>query len=625
MKRAFLPVILFSVFLAACAVFYLSYQYDNKYTAKGTGDVVWLVDGWAIYRGNLFTPEDFSGKNPPLPYEYIYIGQYGGFEMYRDNVLVHPPNGSATYRLIIDIPPETKSYSLELPEIFSAYRLYINGALMKQMGEPNPDFYQPLTRNSIITFDAANEIEIIVAATNHSHFYSGMVYPPAFGNPDLVLNKLNIRLAVRIITSILALVLGILYLGVWILTKKEKDSDVLPLYFTLLCVCFVLYTCYPIVKTLISGSLVWYTIENFAYCAMFLFIMLICKRYTDANEKWFRVMECFAVFVCCWSLLMPFLASGNLHMLTTYSRLIEWYSWLCALYLTISAAYGLFRGRIFSKAMPIAIIVFDASLVMTIIFSQFEPILFGWFTEMAGAFVVLTIGIILTNDVAGQYRLRQAMEYQVESVSRMLDVQRAYLPILTAKEEEIRVIHHDIRHHVTVIRQLIHEPEKLKDYLDTYDTTQVKSIQVRYCQHDFVNMLLGMYAELARQQKTAFVVHASLGKIMSFNDVDLCVLISNLLENALEASQMIPEKQREISISIGCELGGLGIFVKNKFDGIFYENDGIIYSRKQPGRIGIGLASVESICKQHGGRFDFYINNENVFHVEIAIPVWEGV
>jgi len=243
---------------------------------------------------------------------------------------------------------------------------------------------------------------------------------------------------------------------------------------------------------------------------------------------------------------------------------------------------------------------------------------------MAGAFVVLTIGIILTGDVAGQYRIRQAMEYQVESVSRMLDVQRVYLPILTAKEEEMRTLHHDIRHHVAVIKQLIHEPEKLKTYLDTYDTTQVKSVQVRYCRHDFVNMLLGMYAGLASQQKTTFVVHASLPASITVNDVDLCVIISNLLENALEACRMIPEKQREITVSIGCELGGLGIFVKNKCDGIFYENNGIIYSRKQPGRIGIGLASVESILRQHGGRFSFQIDSDNVFHVEIAIPVWEG-
>jgi hypothetical protein len=651
MKRIIIPVLLIASFFAACAFFYYIWKNDNKYTAVGTqptggvlllcneeltqNPVIWLVRDWEIYRGELLSPEDFTGAGIlPVPDEYIFIGQYGGFENYVNGILIHSPHGSATYRLVINLPPEMRSYTLELPEIYSAYRLYINGLLMSETGNPHPENYRPMTRSGSVTVQAADSIEIIFAVSNFSHFYSGLIYPPAFGEPEAIARILNTRLTLRLIANVLAVVLGLMYLGVWLLTLKEKNKPgISPLYYTCLCVCFILFTCYPIVKTLFPGGIAWYTVENTAYCAMFLFIMLISRGLTEASKKWFRFAGAFAVFVCSWAVLMPFLAGDNLNMMIAYSRLIEWYSWVCALYLTANAAYGVLRGKTHGKIMLTAMMVFNAALVMDIVLPIFEPIRFGWFTEIAGGFVVLMLGVVMTVDIAGEFRLRLAMENRVQSVSKMLDVQRAYLSILEIKEDETRVARHDMRHHIMAIRQLvpnIEQNEKTIAYLDAVDDTQIQISQTRYCHHDFANILLCLYAGLARQQNTNFLVRAALPKTINLSDVDLCVIISNLLENALEASAKIPEQQREISVNIGCELGWLGIFIQNRFDGILEKKDDIFLSRKQPGdgrlpgRIGIGLASAEDVCKKYGGNANFYKEAENIFRAKIAIPIWEG-
>jgi sensor histidine kinase regulating citrate/malate metabolism len=291
--------------------------------------------------------------------------------------------------------------------------------------------------------------------------------------------------------------------------------------------------------------------------------------------------------------------------------------------------------------------VFNAALIMDIAAPIFEPILFGWFTEIAGGFVVLMIGVVITADIARQFRLRLAMENRVESVSKMLDVQRAYLSILEDKEEETRIAKHDMRHHIMAIRQLvpkIEQTKKLTAYLDDVDDTQIQITQMRYCDHGFVNILLSLYAGLARQQHTEFLVRAALPETISVSsmvssaakpaqasadffpvsEVDLCVMLSNLLENALEASARLPEEQREVSVNIGCELGVLGIFIKNRFDGVLEKKDGRFLSRKQSGRIGVGLASAEDVCEKYGGNASFYKEAENIFHAKIAIPIWEG-
>jgi len=633
------PINLLIVFIIACSIFYLSHLYDNKYTARGAQPisgilildenklelrpVIWLVRGWEIYRDRLLTPEDFIKPPTPVPDEYVFIGQYGGFEGRVTDTPERSPHGSATYRLVIKLPSDIRSYTLELPEIYSAYKLYINGTLLKKMGETDPENYRARTGSSSITFQASDKVEIIFAVSGFDHFYCGMVYPPAFGEAEAVARVLNTRLAVRYIACILALVLGLLYFGVWSLTRKTKNSPgILPLHYAALCLCFVIYTSYPIVKTLWHGSIFWYTIENFAYCAMFLFIIQITRRLTGANEKWSRPFEAYALFMCCWALTMPFIMGDSLNAMMFYSRLIEWYSWVCAIYLTISTAYGVFKNRAHSKSMLVAIMVFNAAFVMQIIMPRFEPILFGWYTEIAGAFVVLMVGAVLTTDIAGQYRLRQAMESRVESVTKMLEVQRAYIPILTAKEEETRIARHDIRHHMNMIRELVPpvpQNEKLKEYLDAYQDKQTQSVQVRYCIHDFTNMILGMYAGLAKQQDTEFVVNATLPETISIDDVDLCVILSNLLENALEASIRLQSDKRYVEANIGYDKGMLGIFVKNNFDGELNRKNNVFYSGKQSGRIGLGLRSVETVCKRLNGSAGFY-SEKNVFHSDIFIP-----
>jgi sensor histidine kinase regulating citrate/malate metabolism len=218
------------------------------------------------------------------------------------------------------------------------------------------------------------------------------------------------------------------------------------------------------------------------------------------------------------------------------------------------------------------------------------------------------------------------MENRVESVTKMLDVQRAYLSILEEKEEETRVARHDMRHHMTVIKHLVPKAEwtgKLTAYLEAVDDTQIQISQARYCDHDFTNILLGLYAGLARQQNTDFVVRASVPEIININEVDFCVMLSNVLENALEASAKLPEQQREVSVNIGCELGVLGIFIKNRFDGELYKKDGRFLSRKQPGRIGVGIASATDVCEKYSGSASFYVEADNIFYAKIVIPIWE--
>ncbi|MCL2488772.1 MAG: ATP-binding protein, partial [Oscillospiraceae bacterium] len=280
-------VILFSITL-----FWICYQFDNKYTAGGpqadngllTLDaatlhdypVIFLTHGWEIHRGGLLTPEDFAENRRPD--EIVYIGQYGGFE---GNNPYGNPYGRATYRLNIVIPPEPAAYTLELPEIYSAYRLFINGVQAEQFGNPGPEHYYPQTGNATISFLAQNRVEIIVAAADYSHMYSGMVYPPAFGSPHEVSGMIQTRLTIRAAVCSVAAALALFFLFVGFFMKKDRAM----LLFGAICLCFAGYVCYPIVKTIFRGGMGWYGFENFCFCAMLLLVILLQRTISGDKSR----------------------------------------------------------------------------------------------------------------------------------------------------------------------------------------------------------------------------------------------------------------------------------------------------------------------------------------------------
>ena len=161
--------------------------------------------------------------------------------------------------------------------------------------------------------------------------------------------------------------------------------------------------------------------------------------------------------------------------------------------------------------------------------------------------------------------------------------------------------------------------ERLLSYLDDWDDSPAPEPALTYCGHYVVNMVLGMYASLADRQGIEMEINASMPEDVPIRDVDLCVILGNLLENALEASGKIPEDERFVSVQIGHELNQLVILIENRFDGVLNEENGRRLSAKQPGREGLGLRSVLAVCENIGGYAEFYADENGIFHSEVFL------
>lgn len=107
---------------------------------------------------------------------------------------------------------------------------------------------------------------------------------------------------------------------------------------------------------------------------------------------------------------------------------------------------------------------------------------------------------------------------------------------------------------------------------------------------------------------------------LPISDVEVCSIVGNLFDNAINACREISEAERWIDMTISCPNAvRFGIVASNSFSGKV-KTDGDRYLSMRPGGSGIGLTSVTSIVERYNGTATFR-HEGNVFFSGVIIPM----
>ena len=114
-------------------------------------------------------------KDPGYYSCYISIGERNEMELGNEEASSY---GCGTYRMFLILPEEEKIWAVSLTEVFSAYRIYINGELAGEVGTPDEKSYKDRIVNRVFTFQGSGAVEIVIAAADRNHTRSGIRYIP---------------------------------------------------------------------------------------------------------------------------------------------------------------------------------------------------------------------------------------------------------------------------------------------------------------------------------------------------------------------------------------------------------------------------------------------------------------
>ena len=144
-----------------------------------------------------------------------------------------------------------------------------------------------------------------------------------------------------------------------------------------------------------------------------------------------------------------------------------------------------------------------------------------------------------------------------------------------------------------------------------------------YCGRPAVDALLFYYDNLAEIQHIDLSLQFQIPEPFSMTDVELCTLLGNLLENAVEAClRMPPGAPKRIRLKTACKPAFWYMVIENTYDGMLAPKEQLgFFTRKNNSEYhGIGLSSAMHLVEKHKGTLDVQPSAE-LFRVGIMIPI----
>ena len=217
------------------------------------------------------------------------------------------------------------------------------------------------------------------------------------------------------------------------------------------------------------------------------------------------------------------------------------------------------------------------------------------------------------------YFYKKGYEFQTEQFRR--DLMEHQYEEIKGVYMDMRGWRHDYHNHMQVMKaQLaLGNLEEIQEYLNALEKeldhvdTLVKSGNL------MTDAILNSKLTLARRQKIRINCNAKIPERISVEDVDLCVILGNLMDNALEACKQIAEENRFLRIYMKVNKSQLYLSIQNsaKEDPDFNEQN---YITKKRGNHGLGMKRVQTAVEKYQGYLNL-ANEPGIFAAEVTIPL----
>lgn len=181
---------------------------------------------------------------------------------------------------------------------------------------------------------------------------------------------------------------------------------------------------------------------------------------------------------------------------------------------------------------------------------------------------------------------------------------------------------HDYRNHIQTMKVLAAEGDldALKKYLDKLDEDLNTVDVVVKTGNKMTDAILNSKISLAKSKGINVIADAKVPVELKMSDIDLCIVIGNLFDNAIEASLALPEEERLIRLYMDIKNTQLYMCLTNFTSVKKLKKQGGRYVTTKGEGHGFGLVRVDDIIERYGG----YISRnseDGAFTTEIMLPV----
>jgi len=255
--------------------------------------------------------------------------------------------------------------------------------------------------------------------------------------------------------------------------------------------------------------------------------------------------------------------------------------------------------------------------------------LFTIFPEIYSIVPLVSISLLLSL-LVNAYIFKKVLQGDETEQKNLLMEQQFKLQINHNKNVEslyanIRSIKHDMTNHLICLKNLSKQGnlEEIINYLHTLGQSLGKLDNTIKTGNPVSDAIINEKYNIAKLEGIEFSCNFILPDNFQINPVDLCIVLSNALDNAIEACMKIKDKTLGKKISITSYLRDLYFIIEisnSNMNKIQYNNNIIVSQKDDKDNHGIGISNIEMVVKKYDGILDIMVE-KNTFTLNLMLKL----
>ena len=401
------------------------------------------------------------------------------------------------------------------------------------------------------------------------------------------------------------------------------------------CILFFLLNTFMVnlIVYLIMNNLSNSVFEKYALTfSAFLYIIYICLVFQESFPKklftmfsvWIFSLIIFYFSIPVSKVLSPLTGEQFLHDLSYAFRFLVQILFIVISYLWLNKKYKKILDLVSNKtitfmSMYLIIAFFLLIYRYDISFSVYTNINFVY--EMLLNILLIIWGyVIVFTGISSSSRIISLM-YDYKMIENQVELQRQNYSTLNESLKQLYTHKHDERHHINAIESMVrqHYYKEALDYIEQYNINDMSTTIPTLCNNFVADTIIKYYMGIAIRKNIDFKTDLIIPENIGINSLDLCIVLGNSLENAIDACDRLTDSQDKYIKLISKTIGNhIVLQITNSFYGNIVNVDNRIQSSKDGISHGIGLTNIRETANKYNGNVEFKYS-ENIFEITIIM------
>ena len=240
-------------------------------------------------------------------------------------------------------------------------------------------------------------------------------------------------------------------------------------------------------------------------------------------------------------------------------------------------------------------------------------------------FLILDMLMFIANIIVLKmiFHINQQNHYEMENALLHMQITQQEKRIREEEKNyrEVQLLRHDLKRYLVTYRQLLQEGkyEVIEADIDKILGKRLNTNHCVYTENTILNAVICEKMEQCSIKNIKIEVQVNADKDM--DSIEYGVVLSNLLDNAIEAEEQEKEENRYICLNIGVEQNMIHLVVSNYISESVLQNNALLETSKKNKQLhGIGLRGVKEFVNNKEGEIEIFKEN-HMFVVHICVCV----